>query len=307
MTKTTKQPWPLWFLFIAGAAVILLQATCADFAIAQGVPRGTVTTQMMESYPIRGFSSVDCSAEACNATGDLGQQCTDPAGLWLCDGAGAFVLLVTGGSGDVVGPASSIDNAIARYNGTTGKLLQGYTSGAPVISDTGLVDLVNAIRIIMANDQSAIRMTASNAGSSPYLIWENSSNVGTIGQVNASGDVQFLEDTSPFGIGLLVNIQTGDAVLDTMDVHAPNGDVVLDSAGTLYRFGWAAAATGDGYDLDLQEMQATVEGTVATRTRPDQWIPPPCPADLNDVSLGGVCTEAATGKIRYRGTLEAIP
>lgn len=41
------------------------------------------------------------------------------------------------GSGDVVGPSSSVDNSIARFDGTTGKLLQGYTSGAPTISDTG--------------------------------------------------------------------------------------------------------------------------------------------------------------------------
>lgn len=30
-----------------------------------------------------------------------------------------------GGSGDVAGPASVTDNEIARFNGTTGKLLQG--------------------------------------------------------------------------------------------------------------------------------------------------------------------------------------
>lgn len=45
------------------------------------------------------------------------------------------------GSGDVVGPSSSVDNAIARFNSTTGKLLQDYTSSAPTISDTGVVIL----------------------------------------------------------------------------------------------------------------------------------------------------------------------
>lgn len=41
-----------------------------------------------------------------------------------------------GGSGDVVGPASSTDNAITRYDGTTGKLLQN--SGV-TISDANVV------------------------------------------------------------------------------------------------------------------------------------------------------------------------
>jgi hypothetical protein len=42
-----------------------------------------------------------------------------------------------GGAGDVSGPASSVDNAIARFGGTTGKLIQGYTANSPTINDTG--------------------------------------------------------------------------------------------------------------------------------------------------------------------------
>jgi len=45
------------------------------------------------------------------------------------------------GSGDVVGPASATDNAIVRFDSTTGKLIQDYTSGAPTISDTGAVNI----------------------------------------------------------------------------------------------------------------------------------------------------------------------
>lgn len=42
----------------------------------------------------------------------------------------------TGGGGDVVGPASSTDNAVARWDGVTGKLLQDSTV---IIGDTGNV------------------------------------------------------------------------------------------------------------------------------------------------------------------------
>lgn len=52
---------------------------------------------------------------------------------WEAGGGGG------GGSGDVVGPSSSVDNTIARYDGATGKLLQGYTSGGPTISDLGIL------------------------------------------------------------------------------------------------------------------------------------------------------------------------
>jgi hypothetical protein len=41
-------------------------------------------------------------------------------------------------SGDVVGPASSVNNAIARYDGISGKLLQ---NSIPEINDTGTMDM----------------------------------------------------------------------------------------------------------------------------------------------------------------------
>jgi hypothetical protein len=47
-----------------------------------------------------------------------------------------------GGSGDVVGPASATDNAIARFDGTTGKLIQ---NGQITQSDTGDLASVNSI------------------------------------------------------------------------------------------------------------------------------------------------------------------
>jgi hypothetical protein len=56
---------------------------------------------------------------------------------------------ITGGSitgvtglGDVVGPASATDNAVARYNTTTGKLIQNSTV---TINDNGTLEAVNGI------------------------------------------------------------------------------------------------------------------------------------------------------------------
>ena len=48
-----------------------------------------------------------------------------------------------GGGGDVVGAASSTDNAIARFDGTTGKLVQ---NSAVTISDVGVINS-NAVNI----------------------------------------------------------------------------------------------------------------------------------------------------------------
>ena len=45
-----------------------------------------------------------------------------------------------GGGGDVVGPASATDNALPRYNGTTGKLLQ---NGTITEDDNGIITMPN--------------------------------------------------------------------------------------------------------------------------------------------------------------------
>lgn len=49
-----------------------------------------------------------------------------------------------GGSGDVVGPASSTDNSVARFDSTTGKLIQDTASNA-TLSDAGLLALASYI------------------------------------------------------------------------------------------------------------------------------------------------------------------
>jgi len=57
-------------------------------------------------------------------------------------GAGNVPTWSTNGAGDVVGPASSTDNAVARYDSTTGKLIQ---NSVVIVDDTGSVTGVNAL------------------------------------------------------------------------------------------------------------------------------------------------------------------
>lgn len=76
---------------------------------------------------------------------------------------------VSGGSGDVVGPSSSFDNAIVRFDGLTGKLIQ---NGAFTISDLGDVsgihiDTAGALNIIKINGTSLTAVTGT--GSSVVL------------------------------------------------------------------------------------------------------------------------------------------
>jgi len=85
-----------------------------------------------------------------NSTGNTLTKTTLTAGsgITITNGSGAITIASSGGSGDVVGPASSTDNAIARFDLATGKLLQNSTgiltdagaiSGLTDITATGLV------------------------------------------------------------------------------------------------------------------------------------------------------------------------
>lgn len=73
-----------------------------------------------------------------------------------------------GGAGDVVGPASSVDNAVALFDGVTGKLLQE----SPVIIDpaTGNTSGINTLAI-----NSLLNISAAGAGQIQFPASENAS------------------------------------------------------------------------------------------------------------------------------------
>lgn len=66
---------------------------------------------------------------------------TAGSGISITNGNGSITIAATAGSGDVTGPASSTDNAIARFDGTGGKTLQ---NSAVTITDNGTINFVAA-------------------------------------------------------------------------------------------------------------------------------------------------------------------
>jgi hypothetical protein len=61
-----------------------------------------------------------------NTTGNTLTKATLTAGtgVTITNGTGSITIAASGGTGDVVGPASSTDNALVRFDSTTGKLIQ---------------------------------------------------------------------------------------------------------------------------------------------------------------------------------------
>jgi len=87
--------------------------------------------------------------------------------LYAENSSGVVTLLASaaGSTGDVVGPASATDNAVARFNQTTGKLIQ---DSAVTIADTTGNVVGGSYRAQTASTEDAIVIAGRAGGSSTY-------------------------------------------------------------------------------------------------------------------------------------------
>ena len=91
------------------------------------------------------------------------------------DGTEAIVTVNAGGagSGDVVGPGSSTDNAITRFDGATGKLIQNSTA---TLDDSGVVSVSGAnisgltASYAVATDGSSNLVSVANTGTGDNVL-----------------------------------------------------------------------------------------------------------------------------------------
>jgi hypothetical protein len=143
--------------------------------------------------------------------------------------AGTFTFAMTSdivaGSGDVVGPASAVDNNIATFDGTTGKLIQ---DGGTTIADIN----TNAV------DRITVKLSESiNKGQAVYISGANGTNIlvskaSNLTEATSSKTLGLLETTG--SINAIVNVITS-GLLDGLDTSAATvGDAVwLGTAGNL--------------------------------------------------------------------------
>lgn len=124
------------------------------------------------------------------------------------------------GSGDVVGPSSATDNAIARFDTTTGKLIQNSTV---TISDTG--------------DMSGV----SSLGVANYIDFDTTPTV-----TNAVGRLYWDAAQNSLAVGLTANVSSD--VGQTLYARVTNAEAVTITKGqVVYAFG----ATGNRMSVKL--------------------------------------------------------
>jgi hypothetical protein len=122
-------------------------------------------------------------------------------------GTGVQWVNASSGSGDVVGPASSTDNAIVRFDSTTGKLIQNSTA---TLSDGGIM-------IVTELDTDSIKSATAN---SPIVI-----------APDGTGDVHLNADSVRIGDNnvnaTIATNGTGDLIITTNEGSAVEGIVRL--------------------------------------------------------------------------------
>jgi hypothetical protein len=177
--------------------------------------------------------------------------------------------------GDVVGPASATDNAVARYDATTGKLLQ---NSVVIIDDTGSVTGVNALTA-----QSLTVNNNATLGSSNTDTLEVNSRITTDLEPNANNAKDIGTSGRNWRDGFFgrtlhtVNLElTGTTSFD--GAQGTNGQV-LTSAGTGNTPTWTTPTTG------------TVTSVGGTGT-------------VNGITLTGTVT--STGDLTLGGTLSGV-
>lgn len=177
------------------------------------------------------------------------------------------------GTGDVVGPGSATDNAIARYDGTTGKLVQD--SVVTIADTTGVVagaKFANAagVPILDSNASHVLGITTSSDLTADRLLTLVPGDAART--VTISGNATISQDYSSTGsptfadpiVTSITTANTGLHILDTNASHdliiAPGSDLTADRTLTI--------TTGDADRTLTISASATVSQDYSTTGNP---------------------------------------
>ena len=164
--------------------------TANDEAIKFNTSSGNLTAFLPTAVGIKGkwYSVIKVSAsntltvepdgsETINGSLNYAITANNSVITFQSDGSNWFITSIGvqgAGNGDVVGPGSSTDNALVRFDGTTGKLVQNSVA---TLTDTGTLDTANAILDYLQIDTAATPPTVVEG----TLAWDSGNGTAELG------------------------------------------------------------------------------------------------------------------------------
>lgn len=201
------------------------QAGVASIAGLIGIPitvpnGGTGVTSFTPYAVITGGVTSTSPLQTVASLGTSGQVLTS-------NGAGALPSFQNNTLGDVVGPATATDEAVARFDGITGKLIQ---NSVVLITDLGVVTGVTGLTVTGSttlNGAQIVKLTAPgaypyNVLTTDYVVEVDTSVARTIRLPNApaTGQVFIIKDV------------VGSAAANNISLTTVGGAVLIDGAAT---------------------------------------------------------------------------
>lgn len=256
---------------------------------------GGTTGLTVSGGPVTYEGTLTLAGTLAMANGGTGAALTDPAAdrilfwddsagavAWLTAGTGIAIAGTTVTSGDASGPASSTDNAIARFDGAGGKTLQ---NGAATVSDDGVImsatnSGANAVSVPLVNYLiQAADYTLTSTTSSQQLFDQTAAGAITLpaGLYKVSGEVYMDSMSAASGNAKISLLGAGTATVDVWSWHlfgtdgnSPLGaNTKSGSAPFTASTGAASVTAGAGTALVVSWfgiMRITVAGTIIPST-----------------------------------------
>jgi len=253
--------------------------------------------------------------------GELGLNIADMK-LYCENSSGVVTLLASAGgaSGDVVGPASATDNAIARFDLTTGKLIQN--SGV-TIDDSNNLTIPGQADLRLADSDSsnwvAFQAPATVASNVTFTLPATDGTNGQVIQTNGSGVLSFVSGTSLASpLAVTGNSTAGSEIRLPEDTDNGSNYVALkaaDNIGSNITFtlpaadgtnGQAITTNGSG-TLGFSSVVSTSSSNTFTATQTFSGSSSVVAMVLNDAAeVATISATAATGTINYDVTTQSV-
>jgi hypothetical protein len=201
------------------------------------------------------LADVDAADFGCGAAAD--------GYVLTADGAGGAAWESVAGTGDVVGPGSSTDNAITRFDSTTGKLLQNSSA---TLNDSGSITTAGDLVLTEKADHTetpaagAGYLWVKNTAPSSLIFTDDTGADTTLG--SGSGDVSKVGTPVDSQIG----VWTGDGTIegDTALTFDTSTDTLAVGASGNIAFGAVVVLADSAGTTTLQNIDAADATTVST-------------------------------------------